>query len=298
MLLQSSTSTSFIGTQWNLPVVSPVVSTLGENSSSVIGRLCDSIASNPVNTESTVFNLVAHLILDFATVCSPDSILIRIFILIGRIFALASSLVSDQQESFIELVFQASLLYVAIDGVIKSTIAPYANYMMKSQSPPLLFRDKRLLVKLFKPLGFSWLQYMQLRSEMVLEWVCSTMRGEVFFEKTTHLILVYKGSGYFWKQDRVISGDQFRSENDLLHLGCNQITQDLLCDLVQSNVEKSACEVMMEDGLYCVESASTRFEYLRVDVCRLVEVAEMDALLKERVKALLFNELCVKRWNN
>lgn len=197
MLLQSSTSTSFIGTQWNLPVVSPVVSTLGENSSSVIGRLCDSIASNPANTESTVFNLAAHLILDFATVCSPDSILIRIFILIGRIFALASSLVSDQQESFIELIFQASLLYIAIDGVIKPTIAPYANYMMKSQSPPLLFRDKRLFVKLFKPLGFSWLQYMQLRSEMVLEWVCSTKRGEVFFEKTTHLILCTKGQATF-----------------------------------------------------------------------------------------------------
>ena len=64
------------------------------------------------NVQAEVFADLAHIFLDLATFFTPDTIILRLFVVIGRMFSILSDYIPDQKMTPEEFLFQCKLFNI------------------------------------------------------------------------------------------------------------------------------------------------------------------------------------------
>jgi len=117
----------------------------------------DLLSSNIQKLEAQLFGDMAHLILDFGTILNPDTIVLRLFIFLGRICSILSDYVPDHSMTYDETLFQFSMLAISSNMLFKKF-----RIAIASLNETTSFKDRRIYQRIFYPAGFSWFQYKSL----------------------------------------------------------------------------------------------------------------------------------------
>jgi len=259
------------------------------------------------NVESEVLFVVAHICLDFVTLFSPDSNGLRVLVLVGRVFSMLSDYIADEYIAPDEFFLQVCLLLITSNAIVNSYIKPLTAYYLGEKATVPSFRDLRVYLKIFRPFGLDWLQFMLLQKNGAIEWV-EASKSDVLYQPESDIILVYVGDAYIWDIDRIISGDRVRSCSGFSSIGDSDhdwLLQNILNTSSSKHVEKtSAREKRKQQSdksapLVCVEARSDKLTFLRFDTKRMTAGGvEMDDLLQQRVNSLLLQILHKVLLNN
>ena len=137
--------------------------------------------------EAQIFGDMAHFLLDFATLCTPEIIIIRLLILLGRIFSILSDYVPDHTMTTDELFFQFSMLAIATKMFLEKLTTTISS--LKEDTS---FQDRRIYKSIFSPAGFTWIQYRTLLASHLLEWN-HYRAGSIIRHDEDSLLITYKG---------------------------------------------------------------------------------------------------------
>ncbi|KAL7435254.1 hypothetical protein ACHAXM_004549 [Skeletonema potamos] len=137
------------------PILSPILSAT------------QMISSDP-HLEAEVLTDVSHVALDFTTLLSPNTAVIRLFTLVGRVLVISSDYIQDQYISPDEWVFQLFMLALSTRSFLKSVRPMIA---VAASNSTLTVRDRKAYSLLFDIIGMSMLQFKTLLTSKTLEWV-------------------------------------------------------------------------------------------------------------------------------
>jgi hypothetical protein len=137
------------------PILSPIVSAT------------QMISSDP-HLEAEVLSDVSHVALDFTTLLSPNTAVIRLFTLVGRVLVISSDYIQDQYISPDEWVFQIFMLALSTRSFLRSVRPMIA---VAASNSTLTVRDRKAYSLLFDIIGMSMLQFKTLLTSKTLEWV-------------------------------------------------------------------------------------------------------------------------------
>jgi len=205
--------------------------------------------------EECALNDATHAMLDFDYEDIDSKVILKAMKVIGNMVVLQQSVTHLQDVLKDELLFQIGFLGLATWSLV-NTVAPkikthQAATMMMTPRDRLAFR------KLFKPAGFSWLQFRELSiGSDAMEWV-TVEAGEVIDEESA-----------FW----LYEGDVdiiFCSEDDEDHL-CNMegrsegslLGEEHLLSMLHSSFDETAFLQDQEKTYIAGEEGAT---YLRLD---------------------------------
>lgn len=118
--------------------------------------------------EAEVLSDVSHVALDFSTLLSPNTAVIRLFTLIGRVLVISSDYIQDHYISPDEWVFQLFMLGYSTHSFLKS-VRPLVAAATSNST--LTVRDRKAYSLLFDIIGMSVLQFKTLITSETLEWV-------------------------------------------------------------------------------------------------------------------------------
>jgi hypothetical protein len=166
---------------------SPQVANTRMSQRYMVTPLMDISVVSHSNVEVEVFADLAHLLLDFATMFSPNTIMLKVFILCGRIFSILSDLTPDGSITTDEFVFQSSMLTLATYNFVK-IIVPMIQSSIQTSS----FQDRRIYQTIFRPVGFTWSQFKLLVANKSFEWV-EIPRKSTLIETKENLLITYRG---------------------------------------------------------------------------------------------------------
>ena len=141
------------------PIISPILSAT------------KTVASDPqleAQLEAEVLSDVSQVALDFSTLLSPNTAVIRLFTLIGRVLVISSDYIQDQYISPDEWVFQLFMLALSTRSFLKS-VRPLVAAATSNST--LTVRDRKAYSLLFDIIGMSVLQFKTLIASETLEWV-------------------------------------------------------------------------------------------------------------------------------
>ena len=133
------------------------------------------IYSDPA-LQAELFNDIAHVGLDIVALMSPAQPVLRLSILVGRIFAFLSDYVPDHAMYPEEWVFQvitilfSATLFVQSCRPLLPLVKSNPLSLPSNGSNKTSFRDLRAYQVLFRKFDMSWLQFKVLTAEVV-EWV-------------------------------------------------------------------------------------------------------------------------------
>ena len=145
------------------------------------------VASSDFEVE--VFADLAHVLLDFATMFSPNTLALNIFVLCGRVFSILSDLTPDGSITTDELLFQSLMFTLSSYNVVKMFV-PMILATMQAAS----FQDRRMYQSIFRSFGFTWSQYKLLIASGAIEWVEIPPKSTFIMDKKEHLLITYRGS--------------------------------------------------------------------------------------------------------
>lgn len=242
------------------------------------------LISSDQDVEAQIFGDVAHLILDFATICSPDTVLLRLLIFVGRICSIMSDYLPDHTMTYDELVFQSTMLAISTKMFLKK-FATIISSLNESTS----FKDLRIYKSVFYPAGFSWIQYKTLLAMGVLRWDhCNP--GMYLLEDQDSLLITYKG-----EINHLVNGFPFARYGMCEGKFCH----DIIGDFSQSpefldTKRKKSFKQQQRDGekdIRILRAEQTGATLLRIDTKKLLEYAREDIDIAESTKNLYFNAM-------
>ena len=134
--------------------------------SNIFSDASQHIASDP-NLEAEILTDVSHVALDLTTFLSINSAWIRFCNVFGRILIITSDYVSDHYISPDEALFQAAMLTVSTQLLVR-TAWPV---LLAASKTSLSVRDRRAFTQLFSEVDLSVLQFKTLLTSDTLEWV-------------------------------------------------------------------------------------------------------------------------------
>eukprot|EP00985_Skeletonema_marinoi_P009003 scaffold4110_cov88-Skeletonema_marinoi.AAC.1 len=140
------------------PVISPILSATQK------------IASDPqlgAQFEAEVLSDVSHVALDFTTLLSPNTAVIRLFTLVGRVLVISSDYIQDQYISPDDWAFNLFMLALSARSFLKSVRPMIA---VAASNSTLTVRDRKAYSLLFDIIGMSVLQFKTLLTSRTLEW--------------------------------------------------------------------------------------------------------------------------------
>ena len=146
------------------------------------------ISPNP-SIEAEVYGDLAHAILDGATLLQLSPFTLRLLIFVGRIFGILSDYLPDQYMTPDETVFQLSMLILSGWSLYNNSIT-----LISSSIKSVSYKDKKIYLIAFRPVGFSWIQFKMLIYD-ALEWV-ELPPGKTLLEENDYLFLTYEGYVY------------------------------------------------------------------------------------------------------
>lgn len=250
-----------------------------------------------------ILNDLAHIGLDFVNIISDRTETVRLIQVFGRVFAILSDYLPDNEMEPDAFLIQMYMLYVTLTLFVKS-ITP----IITSLGTELSFQDLRLYSKLFKPAGVTRVQFKAIVSKS-FEWIrvpplssCSLASEEQSF------YLLYRGKIKIISNQEQVSHQesisdctviydesaikQFQFFGDLSFI-CTMIDACLLENIDDmSNSADDFAEHNQE--LYKNLSVTTEEDealLLRINTTELIRLMSTDERLFDSMKYLLFNKL-------
>jgi len=117
--------------------------------------------------ESELLTDAAHVALDMTSLLGSSMVVLKIAVVVGRLFSIGADWLPDHTILPEELVFQTGMLAAGCVS-LASSILPMAKAAAHTSSTPL--RDGKMFKLLWKPLGLSWLQSKMLWSQGIVQW--------------------------------------------------------------------------------------------------------------------------------
>jgi hypothetical protein len=244
------------------------------------------LISSDQDFEAQIFGDLAHLILDFATICSPDTILLRLLVFLGRICSIMSDYTPDHQITYDELVFQSSMLVISTKMFLEKFTT-----MISSVNEVTSFKDRRIYKSIFDPAGFTWIQYKSLLALGVVEW-SHYKPGTLLFEDSDSLLITYKSEIH-----QLVEGSPSKQYGICKGKFCHDIIADFsqVHDFLETKRNKSSKQQPHHDDLtdarILLQVGKTGATLLRIDTKKLLEHTGEDAAIAERTKNLYFNAM-------
>lgn len=251
------------------------------------------LASQQSLLEAEFFADIAHIILDFATLFSPDTLLLRLLIMVGRVFNILSDVIPDQYMTTDEIVVQSSMLTLSSHKFVKMLL-PFVLSMEQTAS----FQDRRMFFSVFQPAGFTWQQYKFLLSNGALEWV-NVPAESTLCESSQNLLLTHKGAVFkvdSRKDPYVYGRRNGRCTHDFI--GDLSLFKDLLdnaCGKKKSPSIKKVNTHTIDSDDTCssdfqiFQTGSQRAVIMRINSSALLSVVKDDSRIAEGAKNLIFN---------
>jgi len=243
------------------------------------------ISRNP-NVEAEVFADLAHATLDVATLFSMNPIVLRIFIFVGRIFAILSDYLPDHSMTPDETIFQLAMLILS-----GRTLYDDATKLISSSTKSISYKDRKIYLIAFLPVGFSWMQYKSLISD-ALEWV-ELLPGNCLSEENDTLLITYRGDVYQNIDGFNIQRYGTRNATNILDMIGNL---SLVMDLINSkqyrkrkikNIKPTTTYDIGQQSQYKLRAGPDGSLLLRIKVDKLLEIANGDEKLFESIKSLV-----------
>jgi hypothetical protein len=139
-----------------------------ETTISTVTDMISSYLSDPnleAQIEASVFADLAHICTDFINVITESTAVVRLSIVMGRIFTIAADWLPDHYIRKNDLSFDIVLVTLSLGLFIKSFLP--LSYGLFSKTDRI---DKEVYEVLFEPVGVSWLQFKALNA-ISAEWV-------------------------------------------------------------------------------------------------------------------------------
>ncbi len=251
-------------------------------STATVAQNAGMLISSQQNHEAQLFGDLAHFLLDVVTFSSPDTMLLRLLILCGRICSILSDYVPDHSMTYDEIAFQSTMLTIAGNKFYKKL-----STTISSLKEATSFRDGRIYRNMFSPAGFTWIQYKTLLLSEVLQW-SMYKPGEIFVQDSSSLFITYKGEVEQFK-DGLIS----RRYGSCGSIYCHEVIGDLSqgSEIVLDRKKRKSLKDRqdVEEKVNIFRSGSTGSMLLRIDVNKLMQISEDDDDISENTKNLYLN---------
>lgn len=285
----------------------------GTHRNTVLSSMMETVAVDSANVlisqqslEAEILSDLAHLCLDFATLFSPDTIVLRLFVICGRVFNILADYIPDRQMTTDEIVIQSFMLSLSCRNFFLMF-----QELLRSSGQPASFQDRRIYQTIFRPAGFTWSQYKLLVSDGALEWVQGSP-DSTLCESRQNLLLTYRGTVLKLQPGRMYEvygrrngrcshdyvGD-LSLVKDLLDISCGsnrrspkgkQIHQALPHDV--ASIANTNCGHQSEFQILQIGKLGATI--LRINTYKLLESAKADASIAECTKNLIFNGIHAK----
>jgi len=247
----------------------------------------DLLSSNIQKLEAQLFGDMAHLILDFGTILNPDTIVLRLFIFLGRICSILSDYVPDHSMTYDETLFQFSMLAISSNMLFKKF-----RIAIASLNETTSFKDRRIYQRIFYPAGFSWFQYKSLLASGVLEWK-EASAAEILVEDSGNSLITYRG-----EIKQVVT----KGSSDIIHSGMYDGKVSVIGDFSKLNTLiktkrtkppkiQQRCDLVDKQTECILLAGSTGATFLRIHMEELLQQAGDDADINECSKCLYFNAM-------
>mmetsp|Transcript_5823 Transcript_5823/g.9671 ORF Transcript_5823/g.9671 Transcript_5823/m.9671 type:complete len:312 (-) Transcript_5823:352-1287(-) len=237
--------------------------------------LSPSISPMDPFVEAELFNDAAHIALDLTSLLGPATVAIRAAAVIGRVFAMASDYVPDHAMLPEELVFQVTMLVISLAGLGQS-LQP----LLMGLNQQLTMRDRKCFASLFRPAGFSWMQYKFL-SSAAFEWTEVTPGAIITTDEATI------GDGDHNELYWLYNGDaEIQSKGETLQRIAPK-SAHLLGDL--SVFAKTASSSKHEFPKTTAKAGLNGATLLRINTAELKKLMKNDNRLDNVVRSMLFD---------
>lgn len=252
--------------------------------------------------EAEILSDLAHLCLDFATLFSPDTIVLRLFVICGRIFNILADYIPDRQMTTDEIIIQSFMLSLSCGNFFVMF-----QELVRSSGQPASFQDRRIYHSIFLPAGFTWSQYKLLISDGALEWVQGSP-DSTLCESRQNLLLTYRGTvlklqpgrGYevYGRRNGRCSHDYIGDLSlvkDLVDISCGSSPSRRFSKGGRKQVLNQALSpshvnsVGHETEFQMLQFGKTGAMVLRINTCKLLQSVKADTSLAECTKNLIFN---------
>ena len=143
----------------------------------VIQQVSDSAANIDVNEEAALLNDLAEVSEDMLVLAAPETIILRLGAVIGRILELVSDYLPEQSIRNDELLVNVPLFSAALFLLTRSALP-----IIQAQFVDLNEQDKWAYYLCFKPVGLTLLQFKEMKATGCFEWIeCEP--GEVLIDE-------------------------------------------------------------------------------------------------------------------
>jgi hypothetical protein len=226
---------------------------------------------------------IAHFCLDVATVCSPDTMVLRLLIFCGRICSILSDYLPDHELAMDELLFQSTMLIISTNMFFKKL-----STTITSLNESTSFRDRRIYKSTFYPAGFTWIQYRTLLSLEVLTWVHHNPET-VFVQDDESLLIIYKGAVEQFDQDAIVRRFGTTEEGKFRYDVIGDLSQGP--ELLDRKKRKSLKDNQRKDSMQnrVLRTGTSGAMMLQIDMKKLIAYANEDMEVSENAKNLYFN---------
>lgn len=143
----------------------------------VIQQVSDSAANIDVNEEAALLNDLAEVSEDMLVLVAPETIILRLGAVIGRVLELLSDYLPEQSIRNDELLVNVPLFSAALFLLSRSAIP-----RIRAQFIDLNEQDKWAYYLCFKPVGLTLLQFKGMKALDVFEWI-ECKPGEVLIDE-------------------------------------------------------------------------------------------------------------------
>jgi len=305
-LLSSPRLSSFLGDSSFVGV--PHSAYLDDLPTDLMATATRSIVDDP-RVESELFTDASHVALDLVTFASPGRALMRLSILVGRVFAIMADWVPDHTILPEEMLFQSLMLTVSITLLIKSC-TPMLPALVTTTS----YREKRAYHALFGKYGLSWMQFKMVMA-FASEWVEIPGNGQLADNNATvdasaaadgYVYWLQKGEAELVVNDTTIQhavASSSSSSSQLSILGELDFARQLQERKKKSKKTNSKSKAQQEDEQSSIGEASIHHQasppskikagpagatLLRIDAAKLHKLMDEDDQLADSIRSIIF----------
>ncbi|KAL7455328.1 hypothetical protein ACHAWC_006865 [Mediolabrus comicus] len=250
-------------------------------------------ASDLPHMEAEILSDASHVALDFSTLLSPNTAVIRLVTLVGRVLLLSSDYIQDQYISPDEWIFQLCMLAISTRSFIRS-VRPIVSASISNST--LTVRDRKAYSLLFDIVGLSMLQFKTLLSSKTAEWVQLDSNEEIVMNGE-YIYWLYSGetsSSIPTEDCRECTSSKSSSLSSRI-FGEVQFAIKLQESLSKKNKEKSRVEstkMVPEGSTSSLTAGDGGAVLLRISTSKLLELMSDDNELSLSVQRLVL--LCMQ----
>jgi hypothetical protein len=259
------------------------------------------IATNGL-LEAHVWTALSHLGLDVASFVAPPSMLIvRALAILGRLCSLRADYVPDHVIFPEEVLFQVTMLGLAVIGLGQAAFLP----VVAATVPTVSWHAARAYCALFRPSGVSWPTYKALSAYGALDWITLENAGSSKDNSDGITVLDYNDTQdyvyWLYSGTVVVENEQGRVETvtrDSMgraafrdQAGCRLIGEGRLVSSSKSTTTNAVAAFRVRAA---TDATGTPATLLRLHVPSVQQCIQADARLAEALRTMVFDAMQCK----